>query len=87
MEAYQTVSNTITTIKGMQDNVAYHHKIWFKQARELAKKLGVSLKAPRTVKIQGNRDNTPANYVEDYYRATVSVKCLDEVCYISIITL
>ncbi|XP_066924627.1 52 kDa repressor of the inhibitor of the protein kinase-like [Clytia hemisphaerica] len=80
VEAYLEISNVIETLKGVKLNVDHYHHLWYTEAVELAAKIGINPKCPRV--ISGNmkhRDGTPASTEEEYFRRTITVKCLNEV--------
>ena len=83
VEAYKEVSNVIETLKGVQINVVKYHKLWYTEAVELAAKIGINPKCPRVISgSMAHRDGTPANTEEEYFRRTITVKCLNEVCLV-----
>ena len=79
VEAYESVADVIETLRGIRLSVDAKHHDWYQKAVELAATVGVAPNKVRTCNIQIHRENVHANTIDDYYRRTVTLPCLNEV--------
>ena len=79
VEAYESVADVIETLRGIRLSVDAKHHDWYQKAVELATTVGVAPNKVRTCNIQIHRENVHVNALDDYYRRTVSLPCLNEV--------
>ena len=76
-EGYTDVTVIRRTVEEIRKNVNQHHKEWYQKIKEIAESPDVNEESRRTCGRQTQRENHPAESVEDYYRRTVAIPVLD----------
>ena len=79
VEAYESVADVIETLGGIRLSVDAKHHDRYQKAVELAATVGLAPNKVRTCNIQIHRENMHANKIDDYYRRTVTLPCLNGV--------
>lgn len=86
LRAYQEIALVIRTLELIRTKVDEYHHDCFVFAKELAVKVDVEIRKPRTCQRQRFRQNAivaeqrnPEQVVEDYFRINVTIPFLDEV--------
>ena len=77
-KAFTETSNVIKTLEQIRRDVDATHLAWHEEALQLGSKVGVVPSVPCRCGRQCNRDNTPAEDSETYYRRTLTVLFLDQ---------
>ena len=75
--AFCETSNVIKALEQLRTDVDSVHQGWHEEATKMAGNIEVTPSIPRRCGRQRNRDNTPAESSETYYRRTVTIPFLD----------
>ena len=79
IQAYHDVTDVISKLKYVRENVEEQFKTIFTEAERIANTLHVAASIPRTVSRQVHRSNTPASSPEEYFRTTLGIVLLDKI--------
>ena len=77
-KAFTETSNVIKALEQIRKDVDATHLAWHEEALQLGSKVGVVPSVPRRCGRQCNRDNTPTEDSETYYRRTLTIPFLDQ---------
>ena len=66
-----------TMLQRNRNEISELHQEWFREAVEIAEKVGTTPSKPRTARSQQHRSNTPSDSPSEYYRRVISVPFLD----------
>ena len=77
MDNISHIDNLKNTVMNCRNKVNVYHDKWYKEALDLADKVGVEEKRKRVVKRQTLRDNHPSFSTKDYYRNAITIPLLD----------
>ena len=79
MDNISHINNLKNTMMNCRNQVDLYHGKWYKEALDLAEKVGVEEKMKRVVKRQTLRDNQPSTGPLDYYKKSITIPLLDHV--------
>ena len=78
-EAYQMIDDVRSILKNMRTNVDNEFQDWFKEAKQIANKVGADIKVPRYAHRQQHRANAPADTPLQYFKLNVGIPFLDHI--------
>ena len=84
VKAYEDVQLVIRSLQHTRDKIVESHHEWFEHCSQLARKVNVEVKKPRTCQRQRFRQNhttqsqSPEQEAKDYFRVSLTIPLIDE---------
>ena len=78
-EAYQMIDDVRSILKERRTDVDEEFQDWFKEAKQIANKVGADIKVPRYAHRQQHRANAPADTPLQYFKLNVGIPFLDHI--------